>query len=45
MNEMVQFQKDMALTGASLILLYLAWTVEDRRSRSPAHCSIPEPAV
>ena len=29
MNEMVQFQKDMALTGASLILLYLAWTVED----------------
>jgi putative oxidoreductase len=29
MNEMVQFQKDMALTGASLILLYLAWTVDD----------------
>jgi putative oxidoreductase len=29
MNEMVQFQKDIALTGASLILLYLAWTVED----------------
>jgi len=29
MNEMVQFQKDMALTGASLILLYLAWTADD----------------
>ena len=29
MTEMVQFQKDMALCGASLILLYLAWTVED----------------
>jgi putative oxidoreductase len=29
MNETVQFQKDMALCGAALILLYLAWTVED----------------
>jgi putative oxidoreductase len=28
-NEIVQFQKDMALCGAALILLYLAWTVED----------------
>jgi uncharacterized membrane protein YphA (DoxX/SURF4 family) len=26
--EMVQFQKDVALAGASLILLYLAWQLE-----------------
>ena len=26
--EMVQFQKDVALVGASLILLYLAWQLE-----------------
>jgi hypothetical protein len=29
MQEMIQFQKDLALCGASLILLYLAWTVDD----------------
>jgi putative oxidoreductase len=29
MNEMIQFQKDMALCGASLVVLYLAWAVED----------------
>jgi putative oxidoreductase len=29
MQEMIQFQKDMALCGASLILLFLAWTVDD----------------
>ena len=29
MQETIQFQKDMALCGASLVLLYLAWTVED----------------
>ena len=26
--EMIQFQKDTALTGAALILLYLAWQLE-----------------
>jgi putative oxidoreductase len=29
MQEMIQFQKDLALCGASLILLFLAWTVDD----------------
>ncbi|MGH8827274.1 MAG: DoxX family protein [Jiangellaceae bacterium] len=28
--EMVQFMKDLALCGAALILLYLAWTVDDQ---------------
>jgi putative oxidoreductase len=29
MQEVIQFQKDMALCGASLVLLYLAWAVDD----------------